>query len=115
VGHAHQESEVQTPAATLLLVEYQAPNNYIGTGYGGDSALSPSSSFPCAADAYASDGWYQDYQCPGAPIHSAGWNYGFVDGHVKWMRPEDTLGPTAGCLGGAYPNNHGMWTLDPYD
>lgn len=27
----------------------------------------------------------------GKPTHSEGWNYVFVDGHVKWFRPEQTM------------------------
>jgi len=46
------------------------------------------------------------------PIHLSGWNYAFMDGHVKWLRPESTVN-TAG--GGTLTAPKGMWTLDPND
>jgi prepilin-type N-terminal cleavage/methylation domain-containing protein/prepilin-type processing-associated H-X9-DG protein len=46
------------------------------------------------------------------PIHSGGWNYGFQDGHVKWFRPEMTIGrnPVPGP-GGNWEYPRGMWTV----
>jgi len=64
------------------------------------------------------------------PGHSNGWNYLLADGHVKWMRPDQTIS-TAGVtyphktikVGGAATNTCagtlaspcGLWTLDPND
>jgi prepilin-type processing-associated H-X9-DG protein len=45
-----------------------------------------------------------------APIHLEGWNYLFVDGHVKWLRPEQTVG-AAGTL----TSPQGMWTNSETD
>ena len=39
------------------------------------------------------------------PFHLEGWNYLFVDGHVKWYRPESTKG------NGANNKPKGMWTI----
>ena len=39
------------------------------------------------------------------PIHSGGWNYLFCDSHVKWYRPETTIGT------GTMQAPNGMWTL----
>lgn len=39
------------------------------------------------------------------PYHLEGWNYLFVDGHVKWYRPETTKG--TGTIG----TPKGMWTI----
>jgi prepilin-type N-terminal cleavage/methylation domain-containing protein/prepilin-type processing-associated H-X9-DG protein len=41
--------------------------------------------------------------------HSGGWNYAFVDGHVKWLRPEKTMGDPA-TSNAVFPR--GMWTID---
>jgi prepilin-type processing-associated H-X9-DG protein len=58
-----------------------------------------------------------------APLHSGLWNYAFVDGHVKALRPEQTIG-AAGATGahwggGTYTCSLklpcGMWTINPND
>jgi prepilin-type N-terminal cleavage/methylation domain-containing protein/prepilin-type processing-associated H-X9-DG protein len=41
-----------------------------------------------------------------SPLHFEGWNYLFADGHVKWLRPEKTVGPTGTT---ALPK--GMWSI----
>jgi prepilin-type N-terminal cleavage/methylation domain-containing protein/prepilin-type processing-associated H-X9-DG protein len=40
----------------------------------------------------------------GQPIHFDGWNYLFTDGHVKWVRPDRTVGT------GTPGDPRGMWT-----
>jgi prepilin-type N-terminal cleavage/methylation domain-containing protein/prepilin-type processing-associated H-X9-DG protein len=44
------------------------------------------------------------------PIHMDGWNYLYCDGHVKWQRPERTIG-----LGGTLDFPRGQWTLTEDD
>ena len=44
-----------------------------------------------------------------APIHLEGWNYLFVDGHVKWLRPEKTVGT------GSVTDPKGFWTVTEND
>lgn len=44
-----------------------------------------------------------------APVHNNGWNYAFVDGHVTWYRPIETVG--TGSMATAY----GLWTIDVND
>ena len=46
------------------------------------------------------------------PLHFDGYNYLFVDGHVKFLRPERTIGTGAGCTATA---PCGMWTTAPND
>ena len=41
----------------------------------------------------------------GNPYHEGGWNYLFVDGHVKWELPQNTIGT------GTMANPKGMWTI----
>lgn len=49
-----------------------------------------------------------EQQVGGAPLHFDGWNYLFVDGHVKWLRPEATIGAASG---GTIGNPNGMWSI----
>jgi len=52
------------------------------------------------------------------PLHNAGWNYAFVDGHVKWLLPLSTIGKQGGsyCTGTPTISDPcGMWTEDPAD
>lgn len=58
----------------------------------------------------AGPGWYMEecwagmVACDGfVPLHNEGLNLGFVDGHAKWMKLNQTL----------YPRN--LWTRDPDD
>ena len=107
---AHAMADFKAPASTILIAEAPLKTNRIGTNnvfrVAGPSAQ--------AADS------------PGLrPSHSLGWNYGFADGHAKWMKPEQTVS-TAGIT---YPfkNNNGytcqgnvgtpcgMWTLSDND
>lgn len=45
----------------------------------------------------------------GKQIHFDGWNYLFVDGHAKWLRPEATIGT------GIPGSPKGMWTITEND
>jgi prepilin-type processing-associated H-X9-DG protein len=44
------------------------------------------------------------------PSHLEGWNYLFCDGHVKWYRPQQTVGPA-----GNLTSPQGMWTIAEND
>jgi prepilin-type processing-associated H-X9-DG protein len=79
-------------------------------GAGGQDCLSPADSYQACAQ--ARDTLY----------HSSGWNYVYADGHVKWSRPEQTIGKglsgTGKDAGGAACSNInpcGPWTMDPND
>ena len=109
---AHMAVDVQMPATTIMIVEIYSANNSFGCNWNGcDYVAAPSTKFPCAASTQNA----QDSSTKGIPAHTNGWNYGFVDGHVKWLQPQQTLGPTANCYNNAMPNNAGMWTLWPND
>ncbi len=49
----------------------------------------------------------QDEAYPGRTSHSTGWNYLFVDGHVKWMKPRNTRLGITGNLSQRVPGN--LW------
>jgi prepilin-type processing-associated H-X9-DG protein len=48
------------------------------------------------------------------PVHFEGWNYLFVDGHVKWLKPEATINGL-GKTGGTVDDPKGMWTVAEND
>ena len=50
------------------------------------------------------------------PTHLATWNYLFVDGHVKAMQPEKTVGAGINAFADTWPYNpKGLWTINPND
>jgi prepilin-type processing-associated H-X9-DG protein len=46
------------------------------------------------------------------PVHLGGWNYAYADGHVKWQRPESTIGVGSG---GTFYFPRGQWTIHAND
>jgi len=111
------------PADTLTLAETPVPGNALGWnfpgvrrpwagpgGSGGQDCLSAADSYQACAQARET------------PYHSGGWNYVYADGHVKWSRPDQTVGRgvngSGKDAGGATCNNLnpcGPWTIDPND
>ncbi|MDR3709308.1 MAG: DUF1559 domain-containing protein [Capsulimonadaceae bacterium] len=75
------QSLFSSPAATIMLVEKPASNNYCNN-MGVVVSSGPADQIAAAAQ--------------NAPLHSGGFNYAFVDGHVKWFRPEQTIGTGGG-------------------
>lgn len=93
-------SAIPDVAATLFLVEKTTNNNIFAT----------------AGESWTSSPYDQTLQQPGCgepnaiPAHFDGWNYLFVDGHVKWLKPEATInGP--GKTAGSMTSPRGMWTI----
>jgi len=99
-------AEFPAPAGTILLAEKPARTNVIGqnTSY----VFRPHGNL--GQDCTSSDDWSN---CAASetikPLHSEGWNYLFADGHVKWFRPEATVGT------GTVDDPNGMWTLKADD
>ena len=89
-------AQIVVPAETLLLVEAPFSGNYFGGASGAYSR--------CASEPVVSLGC-QDRGNIGNPLHLEGWNYLFADGHVKWLRPEKTIGT------GTMAAPKGMWSL----
>ncbi|BCM88324.1 hypothetical protein IAD21_00155 [Abditibacteriota bacterium] len=114
-------SEFSAVATTLLVVEAPLYTNKISENLGGWGIWSPS-------------GWGTNSQDgAGGPTgagvasngliasHFDGWNYLFVDGHVKWLKPINTVGGISkvnasgyDCRGN-YSRPCGMWTLADND
>ena len=117
-------ADVPSPSETFMLVERPNVNNGFGQGVDNETKST----------------WEQSHNNNSAtapvvqlPYHSQGWNYGYADGHVKWQRPENTIGKgingtgkgvgwdPAGAVapGVAYDCTErapcGPWTKDPND
>ena len=110
---------VPAPSATLAIVEHpEAGNNYFwatsvssaSPSYDMKAAINVGGNCTNIGSAQDSNVTYRGVR----GVHFDGYNYGFVDGHVKWMRPERTMGPQSTC----YYNNpipRGMWSLAEND
>jgi len=88
------------PANTIALGDW--PSSHAAANTTGNSATSTGAA--CAGNVAG-----RGYNFPTSEkIHSDGANYGFADGHVKWLRP-DALG-NACSMGNA---TYGAFTFDP--
>ena len=112
-GHAlntlggRAQADLQAPATTLMIVESPYQDNTFGETYNA-SCLGPISNDPPGTNSSR-----QDSARPGQPNHFEGWNYLFVDGHVKWLRPRATMvGANGSSPGGVIDSGYqGMWTI----
>jgi len=85
----------KAPATTLLLAEQPKAWNILGNNQGGvqapgDNVLPGQGSSQNCPDFI--DWWRSTCSKVANPLHQGGWNYLFGDGHVKWQRPEATIG-----------------------
>ncbi len=96
------EAQIPAPTRTLLLVEHMFSGATASGNNLGDTAhvYCYGPSWP----AFRS----QDYEAR-TPLHLEGWNYLYVDGHVKWSRPEATVGS------GTLKSPRGAWTIAEND
>lgn len=89
----------EDPSGTFAIVETANPLNYLGNNFAGIQAPYTLGTNGGTQNCTSAVDWYQACKAgetvvPGKPDgwHSGGWNYVFVDSHVKWMRPEQTVG-----------------------
>ncbi len=104
-------ARITVPAETLLLVESHTTNNVINSWSMADSE-GPFARREDGSNASGGNGDgpnRQDQRSPGQPFHFDGWNYLFADGHVKWLRPERTIGT------GDRNSPKGIWTITEND
>lgn len=88
---------IPQPSTTLLLVEFpSSPASVIsGSTFVNNVFGAYSNSYVQSAVQNTPSGWTgQDKSNPGHQSHFDGWNYLFCDGHVKWLRPRQTMGGT---------------------
>lgn len=104
-------ADFQAPSTTLMIVECPYVDNTFGEVYNA-SCVGPISN-----DGPGTNNSRQDAARPGVPNHFEGWNYAFVDGHVKWLRPRATMvGANGQQPGGVVDTGYqGMWTVNPND
>ncbi len=114
--HGRQTSELPDPSGTLSIVEMPEYNNCMDNQ--NDTVITrPISSGTCngtntATNVFSSDAnCGQDAQTLSA-WHTGGWNYEFVDGHVKWLQPQQTIGAGAKATDA---NVKGMWSITSGD
>lgn len=99
-GWTARLQQIPSPASTLMLVEVRANYSRLGAIHGTHVDR------PLPAGGHATQiSINQDP--PMQALHHPYWNYLFCDGHVRRLRPEDTL-----TDGQWYT---GMWTRDPND
>jgi prepilin-type N-terminal cleavage/methylation domain-containing protein/prepilin-type processing-associated H-X9-DG protein len=128
-------AEFPAPSETLLVVEAPLANNIVGdlnAIVGGASGTSTNAN--PVQDGTSTNVANQGVASAGKiASHFDGWNYAFVDGHVKWLKPAATIrvknigaNPpySAGAGDGYYPSQTldpttskpgGMWTIDDTD
>jgi prepilin-type processing-associated H-X9-DG protein len=107
-------ADIPAPAELIMIAEHPGEWNQLGSGnatYVNSPQRSPGSW------AYTQLGNWEAQPSDGKPptrkpLHNEGWNYAYADGHVKWSRPEATVGA---AKGGTLGDPYGYWTLDPND
>jgi prepilin-type processing-associated H-X9-DG protein len=109
-------SEIPAPGNTFYMAETRNLGDNQGNVYGG-SVNYPI--FTTAAPAWASSA--QNFapkvdRGPAViiePTHAGGWNYLYCDSHVKWSKPESTLGrnPVTGAPNTNLASPRGPWTV----
>lgn len=102
-------AQIPDSAGTIMLTERPDVNNVFGAG-----------SFANADRPNGLSGQNTGIQADGGnPVHFSGWNYCFVDGHVKWLLPASTIGPTGTLCPPTdttcTSNPKGMWTISATD
>lgn len=121
LSDARTMASIPAPANLFMIVESHSDKNVVmetrrGTAYG---LLDQYNIHPDSGDTCDSLFWggsaAQFAACfkKNPPPHNGGFNYAFADGHVKWMRPEATMGKVP--LNSRFPNGGGYWTLGEND
>ena len=112
----HNLSEFEDPSGTLEVAETINPfsmtdsnNPYVTQPSAVGGGGSPGLAQDCAKSTESTYQWWQGCTTPGKPSHFDGWNYLFVDGHVKFLLPARTVGT------GTVNNPKGMWTIGEND
>jgi prepilin-type N-terminal cleavage/methylation domain-containing protein/prepilin-type processing-associated H-X9-DG protein len=99
-------AELQSPATTIAVAEAVSTTNYFGN-VNGALCNAPFRTGSNAGSIVI--GQRADSDSNASPLHFDGYNYLFADGHVKWLRPERTIG------GGTLTAPQGMWTIAEND
>jgi prepilin-type N-terminal cleavage/methylation domain-containing protein/prepilin-type processing-associated H-X9-DG protein len=101
-------SDFPVPADTIMIAEVPSRANVLGN-INGAVCTGPGTT-PFANPATPEVTQRVDPEIK-APIHNGGWDYLFVDGHVKWFKPEQTIDGNAGDgVTGTLNSPRGYWT-----
>lgn len=100
VSDGRQLATIPDTSQTLLLVELPSNALFGGGGYVADSPGAGNTPLGGTCTAQI---------CRKLPLHFDGWNYLFVDGHVKWLYPVATVGK------GNLNSPKGLWTVTEND
>ena len=83
-------ADIPEPARTILLTE--KPSSAPGVPSSDPTYVNNAFSYYSYSYVNGPSGTNaQDAAAPGQTLHFEGWNYLFNDGHVKWMRPAQTM------------------------
>ncbi|MDR3709489.1 MAG: DUF1559 domain-containing protein [Capsulimonadaceae bacterium] len=105
-----QQNEIILPATTLMVVENPDPHNDLATTTDEFVARPMSGTGNVGTSVCATrDYWNCGQDNAKLPYHNGGWNYLFCDGHVKWLRPEQTADPSFTPSSWSTPGKY--WTL----
>ncbi|HTS19294.1 MAG TPA: DUF1559 domain-containing protein [Verrucomicrobiae bacterium] len=102
-GLGANSTGIDNPPNTILVAEHPFSWNE----YGYDSRCGVACPDGCSLAGEPLD---QDSSGQYLPWHSGGWNYLFCDGHVQWLKPQQTLGHGNGKIpAGTMSVPYGMW------
>jgi prepilin-type processing-associated H-X9-DG protein len=82
-------SAIDSPATTLMLVEKPGSNVWDASGYDARCPGQPGVAGGGCSGSQQATVFGTNLTMPS---HLEGWNYLYMDGHVKWLRPERTVG-----------------------
>lgn len=89
VALGHAIADFRDAAGTFLLIERPQDTNIFATD---QCCVSDGPIYIAGVVNGAQNVRISAGNVTGPPLHSGGWDYLFADGHVKWMKPEATLG-----------------------
>ena len=89
-------SKIPNPSLVIMATERPNKGNYVKNS-SFQALSSPSNQVTTDGSGYE------------VPYHAKGWNYAFMEGHVSWYKPLDTIGT------GTVTNAKGFWTVDITD
>ena len=114
-------ADIKDVTGTIMMVETSHPECRLGSNFLGIKRPY----MTVAGNSYAQnqlDSMGTTFMPNNGGFHTGGWNYMYADGHVKFSKPEATIGKGVGgngkdANGGTCANTQpcGGWTLDPND
>jgi len=111
-------SSLEAPASTISLAQWNTPTNLVAEPnstwvMGPGQKTANGWDFPSWVPVQACAGGYRDgwADCLSTvePAFAGGWNYGFADGHVKFLKPAATISRSASLSDPV--GSGGMWTI----